>query len=247
MLSNQMNRIAVCDDLPEDRSALMALLREYLDLHEYSTPVDEFPSGEGFLNADLSQYDLVILDIFMGELSGIETARRLAESYPGMQIIFCSTSNAYAAESYDVDALRYLTKPVERSKLFATLDRFFQARRAMRTLTFKRNRMDEQVYLSEILWIETRDHKCIIHTSHGALETRTPFTQLQEQLKDADFIKPIRYALVSLAAVSAIPTDVVTLKNGERIPISRDYRTQMRTEFTNYKMRCLLRRGGGTP
>lgn len=220
------------------------LLREYLDSHEYSISIDEFSSGEAFLAANLSCYELVVLDIFMGGLNGIETARQLADGHPGMQIIFCSTSNAYASESYDVYALRYLTKPVERDKLFSTLDRFFLARQALRTLTYKRSRMDEQVYVSEILWIETRDHKCIIHTGSEEIETRTSFAQLREQLQDADFVKPIRYALVSLAAVSAIPTDVLTLKNGETIPISRELRSEIRTAFTNYKMKTMLNRGG---
>lgn len=244
MPQNQTMRIAICDDDAGDRSRMLALVREYLDRHEYSMETDEYSSGEAFLAGDLSRYDLVILDIFMDGINGIETARRLAAQHPELKIIFCSTSNAYAAESYDVAALRYLTKPVQREKLFDTLDRFLLTRKALRTLTFKRNRMDEQVYISDILWVETRDHKCIIHTTDEDIETRTTFSQLWEQLGGADFVKPIRYALVPLHAVAAIPTDVLTLRDGTIIPISRDQRARMRTAFTNYRMNQMLSRGG---
>lgn len=242
---NDLSRIAVCDDDPTDRAAVLQLLQEYLDRLELSIRIDTFCDGESFLASDLNLYDLVILDIYMGELSGIATARRLCEEYPNMQIIFCSSSNAYAAESYEVSALRYLTKPIQREKFNTALDRFFRLKGSMRTLTFKVNRLDEQVYLDRLLWIETRDHKCILHTLDGDFETRTTFQQLLSQLDGADFVKPIRYALVSLRAVAAIPSDVFTLKNGETIPISRDRRANMRAAFTDFKMRQLLNGGGG--
>ena len=98
-----------------------------------------------------SYYDLVVLDIFMDELNGVQVAEQLVAKNAGVQIIFCSTSNAYAAESYDVSALRYLIKPVPEEKMFRTLDRLFYAYTALRSLSFKLNRMDEHMYLSEVL------------------------------------------------------------------------------------------------
>lgn len=247
MAWNDLSRIALCDDDPADRESVLHLLQKYLDRRELSIRIDTFCDGESFLASNLDLYGLVILDIYMGDLNGIETARRLCQAHPNMQIILCSSSNAYAAESYEVSALRYLTKPVQKDKFYATLDRFFRIKCAMRTLTFKVNRIDEQIYLDRVLWIETRDHKCILHTLDGDFETRTTFQQLLSQLEGADFVKPIRYALVSLQAVTAIPSDVFTLKNGDTIPISRDQRANMRTAFTDFKMKQLLSRGGELP
>ena len=241
---NYQMKIAICDDDEQDRAVMNRLVTEYLDLHNYHIRIDEFVSGEDFLASDRKQYDLLILDIFMGELNGIDTARRLIEENPNMQIIFCSTSNAYAAESYDVSALRYFIKPISREKLFATLDRFFHVHTSLRTLTIKQNRMDESVYLSEIRWVEADGHRCILHTAKGDIVTRTPFAQICDQLKDADFVKPIRYALVSLEAVAAIPSEVFTLTDGTEVPISRDQRAAMKKAFSDFKMRRLLKKGG---
>ena len=241
---NYQMKIAICDDDEKDREKMLRLVSEYLDMHNYHIRVDEYHTGEAFLASNVSEYDLVILDIFMGELNGIETAKRLIRDNPNMQIIFCSTSNAYAAESYDVSALRYFIKPIMREKLFGTLDRFFHIHTSLRTLTYKQNRMDESIYLSDILWVEAHGHRSILHTRQGDIVTRTSFSQICEQLKDADFVKPIRYALVSMEAVAAIPSEVFTLIDGTTVPISRDQRPAMKKAFSDYKMRKLLQKGG---
>ena len=237
-------KIAVCDDDEKDRKLMHSLVSEYLELHHYHIRIDEFESGEIFLAADVSSYDLVILDIFMDQLNGIETAKKLIAENPNTQIIFCSTSNAYAAESYDVSAIRYFIKPISREKLFSTLDRFFHVHTSLRMLTFKQNRMDEHVYISDVMWVEAGNHNSIIHTKNGDITTRTSISSISEQLTGLDFVKPIRYALVSLAYVSAIPTDVFTLADGTQVPISRDQRAAMKKAFTDFKMRKLLQKGG---
>ena len=244
MAMNYQMKFAICDDEEKDRSLMRSLVAEYLDLHNYHVRIDEYTSGEEFLAGNISEYAPVILDIFMGDLNGIETARALVEAHPDVQIVFCSTSNAYAAESYDVSALRYFIKPISREKLFTLLDRFFRVHTALRTLTFKQNRMDEHVYIADILWVEADGHKCILHTKNGDITTRTPFAQIGEQLKDSDFVKPIRYALVSLQAVATVPTDVFTLTDGTAVPISRELRADMKKAFSEYKMRKLMQKGG---
>lgn len=237
-------KIAVCDDTPADQENMVRLLQKYLDQTHHVAKIDTFSSGEEFLASDTKQYDLMVLDIFMGQINGIQVAERLMDEHPGLQIIFCSTSNAYAMESYDVGALRYLTKPVQEDKLFRTLDKYFHAHKELRTLVYKQNRMDEHVYISDILWIEAGDHKSVIHTKKQSISTGTLFKNLCEQTEGLDFIKPIRYALVSLQAVAAIPTDVLTLTDGTQIPISRGQRQEVKKAFTDYKMRFLLKKGG---
>lgn len=232
--------IAICDDSAADRALLVSCVADYLDQHGYVAELAEYTSGEALLRADAARYDLIILDIFMNGISGIQTAKTLVEMAPDTRIIFCSSSNEFAAESYDVAALRYLTKPLSQTKLCQTLDHFFTAYTAMRTLEYRANRMSEHILLSDVRWIEADDHKSLIHTRQGVISTTTTITQFAQQLADADFVKPIRYALVSLAAVATVPTDVFTLTDGTKIPISRDQREAMKKAFAAYKTRSLL-------
>lgn len=237
-------KIAICDDRKEDRDSIISMIRRYLDLNGHLAIIEEYTSGEAFLSSDTSVYDLVILDIYMDKLTGVQVAKQLVQKNPGIQIIFYSTSNEFAAESYDVSALRYLIKPVHEEKLVAALNSFFHAHKNIRTLTFKVNRMDEQVYVSDILWIEADGHRCIIHTRKEDISTRTALGQLEAQLEGAGFVHPIRYALVSLAAVSTIPSDTFVLTDGTVIPISRDQRATMKRAYTDFKMKSLLKKGG---
>lgn len=240
MRNSEEIMIAVCDDNESERAVILGMLSEYVDINNYYVKIDNYSSGEEFLAADVSQYKLVIFDIFMGELNGIETAKKLIAEHENCRIIFCSTSNAFAAESYDVDAMRYLNKPIDKKKFFGTLDRFFHIHTSMRTITVKQNRMDEVIYLNEIIWVEAEGHKCTVHTLTGDIITRTPFAQICDELADAGFVKPIRYAFVSLKYIATIPTDVCTMKNGDTVPISRDKRAEIKKTFSEYKMKSML-------
>lgn len=70
-------KIAVCDDLQAERNNILSMLHKYMDIHEYVFTIDEFVSGEDLLSADVNAYDLIILDIFMDKLNGIDTAKEL--------------------------------------------------------------------------------------------------------------------------------------------------------------------------
>lgn len=238
--------IAICDDSEADRSLIRSYITRYLDRHSYVAEVTEYTSGEALLDTKSTAYDLVILDIYMGGINGIEAARELIQALPTAQIVFCSSSNDFAAESYDVAALRYLTKPLSEEKLAQTLDHFFTAYTAMRTLEYRANRMSEHIPLMDVEWIEANDHKCLIHARQGVISTTTTLTQFTQQLSDADFVKPIRYALVSLGAIASVPTDVLTLNDGTEIPISRDQRDAMKKAFFSYKTKVLLSWQSGT-
>ena len=238
-------RIAVCDDMEADRRTIISMIRRYLDANGHLAMIDQYTSGEEILSAELPKYDLIVLDIYMAKITGIQVAKQLVKRYPGVQIIFCSSSNEFAAESYDVNALRYLVKPVSEEKLQAALSVFLHAHKNIRTLNFKVNRMDESVYVSDIFWIEADGHKCVIHTRNGNVTTRTTLAQLEEQLEGLSFVRPIRYALVSMEAVAAIPSTVLTLVNGETIPISREQRGAISQAYMEHKMRSLMKKGGG--
>lgn len=243
MITKQL-RFAVCDDQQQERDIIITLLNKYTDNHGYVARIDAFTSGEELLESDTSIYDLIILDIFMGEKNGIDTAEELMKSKVSAKVIFCSTSNEFAAESYEVNALQYLTKPIAEDKFLKALDRYFEAYTAMQTLTYKKNRLDESILISEILWIEADRHKCIIHTVHKEeIITTTTFAQFQEQLEGYDFIKPIRYALVPIGMIATIPTNELKLRDGSIIPIGRKQRQTVKASYMDYKMKKLLQKG----
>ena len=93
-------KVAVCDDLEEDRQVLVNLLSEYTDKNNLYVKIQEFTSGEAFLASDTSEYSLVFMDIFMDGINGMETAKALIVRNSRVQIVFESTSTEFAAEAW---------------------------------------------------------------------------------------------------------------------------------------------------
>lgn len=237
-------KFAVCDDVLQERKIIVDMLQEYMDIHDHFIKIDEYDSGELLLEEANPVYDLVFMDIYMKTTNGIQTATELKKRNPATQIVFDSHSNEFAAQSYEVNALNYLVKPVQKEKLFAVLDKYFHVYTSLKTLFYKQNRMDERIYVSDILWMEAGDHKSIIHAKQGDIATSTLLKNLAGQVDEKEFVKPIRYAVVSLAAVKEIPSDVLVLTDGTRIPIARNKRAEVGQAFKDYKMKMILQKGG---
>ena len=120
-----MLRIAICDDEEKHLEQTAALLDTYLQSRSsLNGQVETFLSGGALLSRaeEAGGFDIYVLDILMPELSGIDTGRHLRALGEGGEIIYLTSSNDFAADSYDVRAFFYLLKPVEPDKFFQVLD-----------------------------------------------------------------------------------------------------------------------------
>ena len=114
-------RIAIVDDDIQMCEQLRTLLNEFLG---DSSEISDYRSGEEFLTAwETADFDLIILDIFMDKLSGVDVARKIRERDSNVKIVFSTTSNEFASESYEVKAEDYLIKPFNKERLEKTLER----------------------------------------------------------------------------------------------------------------------------
>lgn len=179
---NQEIKIAVCDDLAEDRENITRLLSEYTDKNNLYVKIEEFSSGEAFLSSDTSVYSLVFMDIFMSGMNGMETAKKLISRNSRVQIVFGSTSTEFAAEAFDIEALHYMVKPVGKEKLFHILDRFFDSVYSLRTVNVKVGRLEESIYISDILYVEADGKRAKIHTKKGVIDVSMSMADLEEVL-----------------------------------------------------------------
>nr|WP_325211750.1 LytTR family DNA-binding domain-containing protein [uncultured Oscillibacter sp.] len=127
-----MLRIGICDDAAGARIALRAALERALERRRSGeASFFEFSSGEGlfrWLGSHAGELDLVFLDIEMGELDGMETARRLRSSDEGLGLVFVTGYTDYVFDGYSVGALGYLMKPPKPEQLDRVLDRAAEAR-----------------------------------------------------------------------------------------------------------------------
>lgn len=234
-------RIAICDDLKEDREHLSSALKEYFFENDMSMELDAFDSGEEFLErAESKNYDLIFLDIYMKNLTGVDVAKKVREDNAKSQIIFTTTSLEHGADSYEVDAFYYLVKPIDKQKLQEVLDKFCAMMFKVRSIEVKSGRTMINVFLADIIYVEAVGKKSLIHTKSGEdVEASMGISEILSMLPKNDFCKPIRYAIVSFWEVKSMPNDEISLSNGVTISVSRNEKENVRKAFADFKWRKL--------
>ncbi|MDR0943586.1 MAG: response regulator [Ruminococcus sp.] len=114
----QKLRIAICEDMKKDRDRLLTLVRET----GASAKCDIFPSGEALLERfRKGMYHLIYLDIYMIDISGMETARRIRERDESVLLAFTTTSRDHAFEANKYRSLLYIEKPVTADMIAHTI------------------------------------------------------------------------------------------------------------------------------
>ena len=119
-------KIALVDDELTQLLNLKKLLS--MQLHDLvpgsSHLIDTYRSGQSFLDHwTAGQYDVIILDIFMGGITGVEVAKVIRRTDMNVKLVFCSHSNEFATESYEVNAQYYLVKPATPGSISNMLSR----------------------------------------------------------------------------------------------------------------------------
>ena len=160
-------RIAVCDDEEEQLQSLSGLLAKWTGHSGLSLDMRTFPSAEAFLFAyeEDSAYDILILDIEMKDISGMDLARRIRKEDKRVEILFITSHFEFISEGYEVDALHYLTKPVSEEKLYAVLTKALD-RLSTEPPSLIINCQGETIklYETDILYVESFLHYISIHT-----------------------------------------------------------------------------------
>ena len=213
-------RVAICDDDKESRARLHRLIRK----QKPDCEVACFDRGRELLEAQ-KPFDIVLLDIQMEEMSGIEVARALRAGQARTILIFVTALKEYAAEAFEVSAFYYLLKPVEPEKfrrVFESACR--EAKRLVAPgsgqLLFQTRTRSFVVHRREILYVESRKRKVEIHTLRESITVYATMKGMEEQLGEG-FFRCHRGYLVNLAYVAEYGTGSVRLQNGEIVYLAR--------------------------
>ena len=216
-------RSAVIDDQPADRDYIAALVSHWAKDRDETAVSVPFPSAEAFLfvYSEDKDFDILLLDIEMGAINGVELAKTVRMENDAVQMIFVTGFPDFIAEGYEVSAVHYLMKPVDRDKLFSALDRaaanLGKSERRLR-VTFERR--TDYVPLPKILYIEAQKQYVRIVTEGDEYRMKACLAETAAQL-DEFFFPCQRSFIVNLRHVARILPDRVVLKNGAEVPISR--------------------------
>lgn len=230
--------IIICDDLAEDRMRLQAAVQEYGRRRGYQIEVQTSASGEELLDRwSPDRWDLVLLDIFMDGLSGVEAARRLRERDDRCEIVFVTNSQAHGVVSYDLRVLDYLVKPVSQEKVADTLDWFVQVRwERLRTLEVFSEWEEIQILLRDVCFIEVQQHSVLIHVGKKVVRARRGIAELEREIESPNFFRCHRSYLVNLAHVRGIEKNDLLMDNGQRVPVSLPNRQPLKQRLMEWTL-----------
>lgn len=232
-----MFRIAVCDDTPEIRELLRGYFRDLSTETKLDLAVDAYADGAELLASDFLSYDLMILDVQMGEPDGIETARKIRAAGGDMAIIFFTNYVQYALDGYEVQAYRFLLKPLEYAQ-FATVVggalRQIQAGRQSRLRVRGRNG-ETLLPAEDVLYAETERGHVVLHTDkEGRVPSLMSMKELEAMLTSASFFRCHTAYLVNMREVRRVTQQDVVLRDGTVLPLSKHRRKEMKEALALY-------------
>lgn len=215
--------IAICDDNAADAGRIAEYVKRWSAAAGRTVSVREFPSAEAFLFAyeEDRSFEILLLDVEMTGMSGLEQAKRLRAENNRAEIVFITSHVEFSGEGYEVDALHYLVKPVTPQKLGAVLDKA-AAKLQVQPHSVVVNSESGMLRLSEpdILYAEAFLHYIDIHTKDAVHRVKENISAFEKLLSE-DFFRIHRSYLVSLKAVVRFTRTEVELYTGEKLPLSR--------------------------
>ena len=229
-------RAAIIDDLAMCRKDIKECLIRYLEDHYAGElpVIEEFGSGTAFLDKFLPDaYDIIFIDQYMEEISGIETAKQIRQRDSLTALIFVTTSHDHAVESYGVRASGYLIKPLlykdfEQAMSLAHVEKILQ----VRFISIDGNKL----LLRDILWCDRDEHYVRIHMGiHGIIRYRIPFNGLEALLEPyPQFLSCYRGLIVNMDRVQRMEQMDFWMDTGERVPFRKRDRADIKDRFYRY-------------
>lgn len=224
-------RMAVIDDERPARSELIYLLNKIIPEAE----ITEISNGEDALNVINKKYfNLFLIDINLGDISGITLASTIRRISPDSEIVFATAYNNYAEDAFRVEALDYLLKPFSEQKVKDMIERYNQKyekrlNKDIQRISIKAKGKIVFIDINSIVYIESQNKNCCIYTKSSKYMDNTPLKDFEYKLKSKGFFRIQRGYLINTKYIKEIHSwfnnsNCVRMKYFDKItlPVSRN-------------------------
>ncbi len=234
---------AVCEDNPDEQSKLLAILEK----SEIPTETAVYCCGEDFLREyRQGKFDLIFMDIYMDGISGVDVVAKLRETGDTVPVAFITTSTDHALESYRLEALKYIEKPLKEKAVLELLQ-FAQLKKEHTTrLLLKKNGRDFSLPFERILYVEQKDHALYLYLTGGeTVRVKERMDAIEPQFAGQPFFRCHKSYLVNLAYVVELDRElmVFVMKEGHNVHIRRESMGKARKAFEAYLFTAARRMG----
>lgn len=241
-------RIALCDDDKEMLSQIASDIKACeIDREVYrEMTLETFQSGLDLVNAvkHNERFDIILLDILMPQMNGMEAAREIRLIDKTSKIIFLTSSPQFALDSYDVKAYFYLLKNYSREKLKAVLEEAITeiVDTASNFTMLKTRTGFVKLYFHSLLYLEIIGRTITFYLNNDQhYEVYGTLTEIEEIfLKQEKFIKPHRSYIVNMDCIRKLDRNEITMMNNHKLPVSKNLYQIVKKGYMDYS----FQRGG---
>lgn len=239
-----MRRLVIA--IVEDEQSHRELLEYYIgkwkeDKKDTNVIVKGYGSAESFLFQWQDEiFDMIFIDIQMpkghsiSRMNGMDMARKIRESDRDVILVFTTGITDFMQQGYEVEALNYLTKPLDEEKVRKCLDKLLEKEENSAFHTFVAE--DGMIKLKEkdIYYAEARGHYCVVKVKDNELSLRESLAEVCKRLEGTGFMKCHRSYLCSVEHIYRIGKSELVLDDGSSIPVSRRHYGEVVKNFVQH-------------
>ncbi len=237
-----MLKIAICDDNISELSNVVSIIGEYQALHRDKNKINftAFQSAVDLIAAMESgqQYDLLLLDVLMPLLSGMDAAKEIRQFNQEIKIIFMTSSPEFAVESYAVEAYYYALKPIWKEKLFILLDKVISESEIQLGTGFliKSKTGLTRIYINRLEFAEVIGRTICYHLTDGSvIEAIGSMSQLEKELLTSPcFIKTHRSYIINMEQIDTLSQREIKMQSLAVVPMAKSNYNAVKAAYISY-------------
>ena len=217
-----MIKIAICEDEKEQQELLKVYINQIFEELSIKYKLEILNSGEELLENYLNDTDILLLDIQMGKINGMDTARKIRTLDEDVEIIFITSLIEYALEGYEVRAYRYLIKPVKYDNLKENIINCIkEVDIKNKYIMVKEEGNLNKIDISEITYVEVQKETITIHTLNKVYKINGTMSNIEKEIDCSRFFRCHKSFLVNLEHIKSIKQYAAVLEDSEEVPVSR--------------------------
>lgn len=233
---NLQLKIAICDDQLADRQHAADLTHEIITAEGLSCGLSGYESAADLLAAIQAgqQFHILLLDVMMDGLDGMELAAALRRLGNETAIIFISSNREMALRGYEVSAARYLAKPIQRQQLREALLYCYKTFCENREILLPTEKGQSKLSPADIIYAESWERGARLHLGSGPIETPVRISELAAMLPERSFTFCHRTVLVNLSFIKHLRSHEIELAGGETLPVSKYRFPDLKRQLLKY-------------
>lgn len=230
-------QIAICDNNLECRNSVYTYVKYYSEINNLDTAIFVFEDG-GSLLEEKTTFDILFLDIELGDVNGITVAERILKSSPNTIVIIITNYRKYLDAAMDVNVLRFIDKPITQERITSALEKAIDEINHSHILIHTKENTIKKLKKSDIIYVEVLRKTTTFYTTSGIVQCNEPISRFRELLNCTFFAVPHNSYIVNLNYVSLFKRDTIEITSSlfsvVKISVAPRKQAKFRKQFMSF-------------